>query len=215
MTASTPLVRSRPFAAAAILVAAATMLGGCNNQKQNRLELLEMENADLRDRNAQLELALDQSETQRLSLEEQLSGMSARQATGFEDIAGVESSAFATGEVLVNVASDLLFDSGKATLKQSAKSTLDRVASVLNSQYGGRMIRVAGHTDSDPIRKSAWKTNERLSSERALAVEEYLASKGVDNNRMYVAAFGSTFPKGSKPQSRRVEILVLSSSAPN
>jgi len=110
---------------------------------------------------------------------------------------------------VVGVAGDVLFDSGKTELKRSSKSTLDRIAGVIASQYPGRMIRVEGYTDSDPIRKSHWKTNERLSAERAMSVEAYLVSKGVDNDQVYSAAFGPASPKGSKSASRRVEIVIL------
>lgn len=112
-------------------------------------------------------------------------------------------------DVVVEVAGDVLFDSGKVELKSSAKRTLDEVASVLNRQFAANSIRIEGHSDSDPIRKSGWKTNEHLSFERALAVENYLASRGVQTTRMYSAGFGPDKPRGSKPQSRRVEIIVL------
>ncbi|MBZ0171224.1 MAG: OmpA family protein, partial [Phycisphaerales bacterium] len=70
-------------------------------------------------------------------------------------------------------------------------------------------IRIEGYTDTDPIRKSKWASNEHLSFERANAVEKYLISRGVDTKRMYAAAFGPDRPKGSKQDSRRVEIVVL------
>jgi outer membrane protein OmpA-like peptidoglycan-associated protein len=125
----------------------------------------------------------------------------------------VQTSVTGGGEVILDIAGDVLFDSGRAVLKGGAKRTLDQIASVLNSQYSGRLIRVAGHTDTDPIRKSKWKTNERLSAERALAVEEYLASRGVAKDRMYVAAYGSAFPRATKAESRRVEIIIMNERA--
>lgn len=112
-------------------------------------------------------------------------------------------------DVVIEVAGDVLFDSGSITLKSSAKKTLDQVAQALNNDFAGHQIRVEGHTDSDPIRKSKWKSNEHLSFERALAVEKYLKSKGVSSKRMYAAAFGPNKPKATKAQSRRVEIIVL------
>ncbi|PHQ82077.1 MAG: hypothetical protein COB69_02935 [Phycisphaera sp.] len=128
--------------------------------------------------------------------------------TGFEGIDGTTISSRGA-DVVVGVAGDVLFDSGKTSLKQSSKSTLDRIAGVLASQYAGRAIRVEGYTDSDPIRKSAWKTNERLSAERAMSVEAYLVTRGINNDSVYSAAFGSSHPRGSKAQSRRVEIVII------
>ena len=46
-------------------------------------------------------------------------------------------------------------------------------------------------------------------AELAMAVQEHLVSKGIPSNRVYAATFGSSRPKGSKEQSRRVEIVIL------
>ena len=76
--------------------------------------------------------------------------------------------------------------------------------------FGGKQIRVEGHTDSDPIKVSRWKSNQELSVARADAVKKYLVSKGVDANEVSVAGFGSDRPKSSdKAQNRRVEIVVV------
>ena len=112
-------------------------------------------------------------------------------------------------DVVIEVAGDVLFDSGSVKLKASARKTLDQVAQALKSNFAGHTIRVEGHTDSDPIRKSKWKSNEHLSFERARSVEQYLTSKGVSSKRLYAAAFGPNKPKATKAQSRRVEIIVL------
>jgi len=223
----------RPQAVARLLVipvlALGLALGGCANKAKQRAALLEEENVELRMLADQLEDALADAENGRAMSESELRALRAekqrleaelarkpdvRTVTGFEGLPGVSTSTRG-GEIVVDVAGDVLFDSGKATLRSDSKKTLNQIANVLNSSYGGKMIRIAGHTDSDPIRKSGWKTNERLSSERALAVEEYLASQGVSKDRMYAAAFGPSMPKGSKKQSRRVEIIILSANAPS
>ena len=190
-------------------------LVGCNTVPREDYDAAVAESAQLRSelasarerlasassRNSQLEqdLLLAQSEVEKAL---------ANGTTGFEGIEGTTLSSRGA-DVVVGVAGDVLFDSGKVDLKSSARQTLDRIAGVINSQYAGRQIRIEGYTDTDPIRKSQWKTNERLSAERAMSVEAYLVSKGVDNNRIYSAAFGSAEQRGSKAQSRRVEIVVL------
>ncbi len=196
-------------------------LTGCNNKLKDENARLLGENAGLRDQLSQTEDALQSAERQRSELAAEASRYrqqvqdlqnakpaTPKQNTGFEGIDRV-SGEFRPGEVAAVVEGDLLFDSGKVTLKASAKSSLDQVARVLNGQYAGKRIRIAGHTDSDPIKKSQWKTNDRLACERAMAVKEYLASKGVDGSRMYVAGYGPNEPKGSKAQSRRVEVVVM------
>ncbi len=202
----------RALAALAALAMGATVLGGCAGGKADYDAVL-AENNELRERNGELESALQEANTRNASLEQENRDLAGRGdgagGTGFEDINGVRVRRGAGGEVVVDIAGDVLFDSGQTTLKSSARKTLDRVAQVLNSSYSGNMVRVEGYTDSDPIKKSQWKTNERLSSERALAVEEYLVGKGVGNSRVYSAAFGSARPKQNKEQSRRVEIVIL------
>lgn len=214
----TRTVRLMSLLPAALVVA--VTLGGCaDDQAKRRAALLEQEAGELRARNEQLEAALSAANDERSRLEQEMlraerDALAAQQTrstsnTGFEGIEGVDSTRGPGGDVIVDIVGDVLFDSGKVTLKSTAKQTLDRVASVITSSYGSHTIRVEGHTDSDPIRKSQWKTNERLSAERALAVEEYLATKGVDKNRVYIAGFGDARPRGSKAQSRRVEIVLL------
>lgn len=212
---------SRVMGMAGLLVVAMG-LTGCNNKlKEENARLLD-ENASLRDQMSEVEDALQSAERQRAELaaeasryrqqnadlQGQLNAKPAQPRSGFEGISGV-SSDFRPGEVAAVVEGDVLFDSGKVTLKNAAKSSLDQLARVLNSEYAGKSIRIEGHTDTDPIKKSEWKTNDRLACERAMAVKQYLESKGVDGKRMYVAGMGPNKPKSTKAQSRRVEVVVL------
>lgn len=193
----------------------ATVLGGCSSVPREDYDAAVAESSQLRSDLASVQERLAAANARAQSLEQDLL-MAQSEAdraaelgqTGFEDISGTTISTRGM-DVVVGVAGDVLFDSGKTELKRSSKATLDRIASVIASQYPGRMIRVEGYTDTDPIRKSKWKTNERLSAERAMSVEAYLVSKGVDNNLIYSAAFGPANPKGSKAASRRVEIVIL------
>lgn len=199
------------------------VLTGCNNNLQDQNALLLEENEALRmqlaDRRAALESAENAARQQemeavRLRREmEELRRAEARQAaapprTGFEGIEGV-SGRVGAGEITATVASDVLFDSGKAAIKPAAQRSLDQVAQVLNTTHSGRTIRIAGHTDTDPIRRSGHKSNYHLGFERSYAVREYLISRGVAANRIYLASHGPDRPAGSKAQSRRVEIIVI------
>ncbi len=128
-------------------------------------------------------------------------------------IEGVESEFDAgTGEQTMRVAGDVLFDSGSATLKPTARKTLSQVATALKGEYGGKPVRVEGYTDSDPIRKSKNKypTNEALSLARATSVEQYLQQQGVEQSRLTAKGMGATKPRGGpKSGDRRVEIVVV------
>ncbi len=197
-----------------LVLVSAALMGGCNNKLKSENALLAQENESLRsqlsDRNAALEAANAELRDKSMQLAEMKNrGPGAGGGlTGFEGIEGVTGQT-GVGEVTASVEGDVLFDSGRATLKSSAKKSLDSVASVLNSTYAGHSIRIEGHTDSDPIKKSGHKSNYHLGFERAYAVREYLISKGVASNRIYLASFGPDQPKGNKQQSRRVEITVL------
>ncbi len=197
------------------LLVGGIILGGCASSNTGELDAALMENQELRQRLAETENALAECQSGRTALQGQSQSLSSElerlraelsRGPNFGDGVTVTRRG---GEIAVGVAGDVLFDSGSVVIKPSAKATLDRIAQILNSQYRGHAIRIEGHTDSDPIRKSGWKTNERLSAERALAVEEFLVSKGVDNKRVYAAAFGPAIPRGSKNESRRVEIVIL------
>ncbi|MCA9279135.1 MAG: OmpA family protein [Phycisphaeraceae bacterium] len=126
---------------------------------------------------------------------------------GFEGIEGVSTRVTSEGIVLT-VEGDILFDSGKVDLRNAAKQSLDRIASSIQSRYPGSLVRIEGYTDSDPIKKSKWTSNEQLSGERALAVEKYLVSRGLKGDRVYFSGFGPAAPKATKKDSRRVEIVI-------
>ena len=194
-------------------------LPGCNKVNKADYEAAMQENQELRDRLNAEQKNRQESESRLASVEQERNDLVAQTdksgrpasrggATGFES-SGFDSYRTAGGEVVVSAAGDVLFDSGKATLRASAKKSLDKVASVIKSQYTGHVVRVEGYTDSDPITKSGWKTNERLSGERAMAVEEYLTSKGLSKDQVYFAGFGASHAKANKKDSRRVEIVIL------
>ena len=196
------------------LLVAVAGLGGCSNSLKDQNASLTNEMNDLRGQLAERTQALESCNTEKRGLETQLAelrrsgGSSPDGKSGFEGIEGVNGS-IGSGEVTAAVEGDMLFDSGKTTLKSNAKKSLDQVAGVLNSTYGGKDIRIAGHTDTDPIKKSGFKSNYHLAFERAYAVRDYLASKGVAGNRIYLASYGPDVPRGNKQQSRRVEVVVV------
>ncbi|MHC4644705.1 MAG: OmpA/MotB family protein [Planctomycetota bacterium] len=134
------------------------------------------------------------------------------QATGFEgmDVAFDP----AAGTITVTLPNTILFNPGKATLKKATSAQLDQIESVLRSKYSGKRIDVVGHTDSDPIKKSAWRDNWQLSAERALAVTDYLVKRGIREDRIRAVGCGPARPVASnataagKAKNRRVEIVV-------
>jgi len=208
----------------------AAVLGGCAGVPQSEYDLAVQENTQLRERLSAAQDALQRAETDKRVLQERIADrdtelgrlrgevVDARTAAATREGSG--GGADADGFVsrgtnrVATVAGDLLFASGQATIRKDGQAELNRLAQVLQDRYPDNLIRVEGHTDSDPIRKSAWKTNERLSAERALAVEAYLVARGVSADRIYSAAMGPARPKEDKKSSRRVEIVVLDAEVP-
>lgn len=121
--------------------------------------------------------------------------------------------------VRIRLESSHLFNSGRAELKPDVNSTIDSIARALRSEYGGRLVGIEGHTDSDPITKSKWKNNHELSVARSVAVFEALKRRGIPESQLFVAGYGPNHPlaasssKQSKSQNRRVEIVVYPESA--
>ncbi|HMN95325.1 MAG TPA: OmpA family protein [Phycisphaerales bacterium] len=205
-----------------LVVAGVALLCGCDQKSKDETALLTTENSALRDELNERNRALEASENERRNLAIRLSeaermaqsggGAAAPSgartgSTGFEGIMDADVTVIG-GQVTVAVEGDVLFDSGRATLKPAAKRSLDQIASVLNSRYAGQPIIIEGHTDTDPIRRSGFKSNFHLGFERAWAVSEYLVSRGVALSRMTIASAGPNEPRGTKAQSRRVEVIV-------
>lgn len=188
---------------------------GCGVNKKEH-EALKQESIELRERLSSLEQQQQQSAAREAELQRQLADKDAQisalqsQLTA-RPVASDWSRPQPAGrrDEVITIAGDVAFASGSATLTAAAKRELDSIAARLNNRWADRAVRVEGHTDSDPIRKSKWPSNEALSQARAEAVVAYLASKGVSSSRMTAVGMGSSKPKRTKAESRRVEIHVL------
>jgi len=105
--------------------------------------------------------------------------------------------------------SDVLFDTGKYSLKPGAREKLAKVAGILLA-YPGLNIEVGGYTDN----VGGDSMNQQLSENRASSVRDYLVQQGVATNSVTSRGFGNTLPVASnensagRQQNRRVELLV-------
>ena len=105
--------------------------------------------------------------------------------------------------------SDVLFDTGKYSLKPGAREKLAKVAGILLA-YPGLNIEVGGYTDN----VGGDGMNQTLSENRAGSVRSYLVEQGVATNSVSARGFGNTLPVASngnsagRQQNRRVELLV-------
>lgn len=118
--------------------------------------------------------------------------------------------------LVITMANDILFDSGKAKLKHNAHSVLKKIASVIKEAVPDRNIGVEGHTDNVPIKYSGWKSNWELSSARATDVLHYLIDEcGIPPEKLSAIGYGEYRPiasndtKTGRAKNRRVEIIIL------
>jgi outer membrane protein OmpA-like peptidoglycan-associated protein len=114
-----------------------------------------------------------------------------------------------TARGLIVSMSDVLFDSGKYSLKSGAREKLAKVAGILLA-YPGLSVEVGGYTDN----VGGDAMNRTLSEHRASSVRDYLVQQGVSSSSVSSRGFGSSLPVSSndnsagRQQNRRVELLV-------
>ena len=114
-----------------------------------------------------------------------------------------------TARGLIVSMSDVLFDTGKYSLKPGAREKLAKVAGILLA-YPGLNIEVGGYTDN----VGGDAMNQTLSENRAGSVRDYLVQQGVATGAVSSRGFGNTLPVASndnsagRQQNRRVELLV-------
>src|SRR5215213_8286818 len=114
--------------------------------------------------------------------------------------------------------SEIFFDAGQAILKPEGRTELDKLATALaelDRQIPAEIawvLRVDGHTDVRPIATPQFPSNWELSSARAIAVVQYLISKGISAQRLVAAGFGEFQPLDAERtedafrRNRRIEL---------
>ena len=107
------------------------------------------------------------------------------------------------GEMVVRIDGDVLFDSGRTSLKAASKSTLKNIADEVRRSYPNAKLRVTGFTDTDPIKKSGFKSNYHLGFERAFAVGAYLDSQGFDSENISLPLNFTAAASSSRRRCRR------------
>ena len=113
-----------------------------------------------------------------------------------------------TDRGMVLTLGDVLFDTGLASLKPGAYTTIDRLATVLK-EAPDRKVMIEGHTDS----VGSDDYNQGLSQRRAAAVQTALLERGVNSSQITAAGKGETYPVASndnaagRQQNRRVEMV--------
>lgn len=114
-----------------------------------------------------------------------------------------------TARGLVVTLGDVLFDTGKYTLKQNAQISLAKVSAILQ-QYPDLKLQIEGYTDS----VGSDELNQKLSDNRARATQDFLVQQGVNAGNVTAQGYGKTNPVADnstatgRAQNRRVEMVV-------
>jgi len=194
---------------------------------------LDAENGKLRERNAALQKAQDEKakhaadlekevETLKKAKEEQVQKVSSTYENLLEKMKSEISKGQVTiselkGKLTVNMVDSILFDSGKAEVKEGGLEILGKVISILKD-VNDKSIRIEGHTDNVPIvgiLAKRYPTNWELSAARAINVARYLQDQGIDPGQLAAVAYGEWKPAGTndteegKAKNRRIEIILV------
>jgi len=111
--------------------------------------------------------------------------------------------------IILNMPSNITFDTDQDAVKSQFYPTLNSVAIVLR-KFNQSLVDIYGHTDST----GSASYNQQLSQRRAQSVANYLGSQGIDQRRFAVVGYGDTQPIASnsteagRAQNRRVEIQI-------
>jgi chemotaxis protein MotB len=176
-----------------------------------------LEVSDKKDRDAQSKIA-DLGQRLNLALAQRVQELSRYRSDFFgrlREILGNRPDIRIVGDRFV-LQSEVFFDTGQSVLKPEGKAELDKIATVLLDLSGkipqdiNWVLRVDGHTDVRPI--GGGRTNWDLSAARAIAVVQYLISKGMPPQRLVAAGFGEFQPidtgttEEAYSRNRRIEL---------
>jgi len=112
-------------------------------------------------------------------------------------------------DIILNMPSNITFDTDQSAVKPQFYDTLNSVAIVLN-EFNKTLVDVTGHTDST----GSPQHNQVLSEQRAGSVADYLISQGNNPKRFQAIGMGQNDPIASnatpegRAQNRRVEIKI-------
>lgn len=111
----------------------------------------------------------------------------------------------------VIILNNIFYDYGKATLRPESTYELDRIQKVMTDNPSIK-VEISGHTDS----RGSDELNNKLSSDRAKSVVDYLVQKGVPKERLVSAGYGKTKllianakTEDEHQQNRRTEFKII------
>ncbi|MBR5901163.1 OmpA family protein, partial [bacterium] len=126
------------------------------------------------------------------------------------------------GATQITMLSEVLFDEGRAQLREAVYPVLEEVGRVVNTEYPGYLVAIEGHTDNNELAEgSNFMSNWELSAARSLAVLHFLEKEGgVDPKRMAISGYSANRPVASNATAdgqrlnRRVVITLIPADLP-
>jgi chemotaxis protein MotB len=190
-----------------------SLLKGENEDLRKNVRALEEKNATLQSETQVLERKRkEEMEEMRGTYENLLENMKGEIEKGEITITQLR------GKLKVNMLDEILFDSGKTTIKPQGVEVLERVGSILLN-VKDKAISIEGHTDDVPIGAELSKkypTNWELSAVRATTVARYLQEKiGIDPGLLSAIGYGEYQPvapnesEEGRAKNRRIEIVLV------
>ena len=179
--------------------------------RQAEMAALEERAATAEQARREAEASLRETEARKAALERQRQELSRRLEAALSQVASTRS----TARGFIVDLPEILFDSGKATLKPEANVTIAKLAGIL-LLMPELNLRIEGHTDST----GSADFNLQLSRQRAEAVRDFIAKQGVAPDRMVAQGYGPTRPVADngtaegRARNRRVEIVVAEGVVP-
>jgi outer membrane protein OmpA-like peptidoglycan-associated protein len=125
------------------------------------------------------------------------------------DAGAIQIEKAANNTLRVTMSNQTAFEIDSAGIKPGFNPTMNKIATIVN-RYGKTQLTVVGHTDST----GSDTHNQRLSEERARAVQAYLEQKGVAAQRLASYGLGESEPRasnntaGGRQLNRRAEIII-------
>jgi chemotaxis protein MotB len=159
---------------------------------------------------ALIELASRKAEAERRIIE--FKGLLAR----FKNLidAGTLKVTISDGRMVLQLPTDVLFDSGSAKLSKVGKDAITQVTAVLK-EVPNRRYQIEGHTDNVPIHNSQYRSNWDLAAARGLGVVRAMSDAGMEARLLSAASYGEFHPvttndnEDGRRVNRRIEIILV------
>ncbi len=200
-----------------------------------KVELLNQQIAAMRRQLSQISALLDKSETRNRGSETQIADLGRRLNTALaqkvQELSKFRSEFFGRLRQILSQRSDILvvgdrfvfqaevlFPKGNADLNEAGQGEMQKLADAVKQLEKeippdiAWVLRVDGHTDSDPFTSNTFKSNWELSASRAISVVKFLVAQGVSPNHLVAAGFGEFQPlapgdtEEAKSENRRIEL---------